>query len=132
SEITRKYKYSDKLSSNNAGIIYYRLKGTDLNGRVMQSDVRIVRLGKTTNEMSITAYPNPTINEIRVTIPNSWQNQEVTYQIYNANGLVVKQEVKNKAGQTEVMPMNNLTSGIYIVKVSNGLESAIQRIVKIK
>ena len=96
SDITNKYKYSDKLNSNHTGIIYYRLKSADRNGNIKQSDVRIVR-AKANNTMSISAFPNPVVNEIRITIPQNWQSQKVTYEISNANGVVVSQVVKSKS-----------------------------------
>jgi hypothetical protein len=76
------------------------------------------------------AYPNPAVDELRITVPSAWQNKSVNYQVYNTNGQMVKQVVNQAASQTETISVRELGAGLYIVKASNGTESATQRIIK--
>ncbi len=75
SDISIDYSYNDKLPAGNSGIIYYRLKMVDMDGNNKSSLVRIVRVGKTTDAIKIQAYPNPVVNDIRITIPQNWQGK---------------------------------------------------------
>jgi len=104
----------------------------DGDGRNQLSQVRLIRIGDLNENKSVAAYPNPVISELRVTVPASWQNSTITFDLYNANGQIVKHSVSGKASQTEILNVNELTAGLYIMKVSNGNETAVQRIVKAK
>ena len=44
-------------------------------------------------DAGITAFPNPATGEVRVTISNDWQHQQVTYSIYNVNGGIIKNKI---------------------------------------
>ncbi len=132
SEVTSKYAYNDKLPAGNSGIVYYRLRMVDADGRYSTSDVKMVRLGKATNDVKIITYPNPVVSELRVTLPASWQNKAVSFEVYNSNGQVVKRMNNIQASQTEVINVNELSNGLYVVKAICDTETAVQRIVKSK
>lgn len=123
------YSYHD-LNTASKGVVYYRLKMVDIDKNVKYSSTRIIRFGEEKEQLSIVTYPNPVTTELRITIPSSWQNKSVSFDIYNANGQMVKRVLSTKAAQTQVMMVNDIANGIYIVKASNGTESATQRIVK--
>jgi len=43
--------------------------------------VRIIRFGiDATAGLRLQAYPNPVVNELRITIPNTWQEKQVNYE----------------------------------------------------
>lgn len=128
-DVRADYSYTDNVGSSK-GIIYYRLKMVDLDKRSKYSAVRIIRIGEEKEALSILTYPNPVTNELRITIPASWQNKSVSFDLYNANGQVVKRIVNNQASQTQTVNVTDMAVGIYIVKASNGVETATQRIVK--
>jgi hypothetical protein len=50
----------------------------------------------------------------------------------NANGQSVMQITNARPGQTETINVSALTTGMYMVKVSNGMETAMQRFIKVK
>ena len=128
---THNYNYSDKLNSTSKGTIYYRLKSTDRNGRIMRSDIRMVRVENIATELTISAFPNPAINELKITIPANWQDEKVTYSFHNLNGFRVKQIIKSQASQTEALQINDLKQGIYMVKASGNSGSLSVRMVKL-
>ncbi|MGB8193650.1 MAG: T9SS type A sorting domain-containing protein [Chitinophagaceae bacterium] len=130
STAVQQYNYQDMVSTSSKGVIYYRLKMMDSYKRYQYSPVRIVRIGDAPTEVQVQAYPNPVINELRVTIPASWQNKQVSYEVYGANGNLVKRISTGNASQTETLNVQGLGKGSYIVKAYTQNESASQRIVK--
>ncbi|GAC1427627.1 MAG: hypothetical protein NVSMB7_04520 [Chitinophagaceae bacterium] len=102
----------------------------DMDGRYKTSEVRIVRTGKSADGVKIMAYPNPVVNDVRITIPQSWQGKLVSYRLTNANGQVIKLYTVQYANQTEVFAMSQLPAGVYIMRVINGNEIAVQAMVK--
>lgn len=132
SDVKKNYSFTDPAALTAKGVVYYRLRMVDMNGRFQNSQVRLIRIGDAAQTLSIAAYPNPVVNEVRITLPNNWQNQPVSFTFYNTNGQAVKSMTTAKASQTETMGLSELNAGIYIVKVTSGTETAIQRIVKAK
>lgn len=124
------YNFADAINTKASGVIYYRLKMVDQDGRFQHSPVRLIRIGEEKQNVTVAAYPNPVTSELRITIPTSWQNKTISFDLYNANGQLVKHIVSGKASQTEVLNVNELMSGAYIMKVVNGTETAVQKIVK--
>jgi len=66
------------------GILYYRIRIVDPTGKFQTSAVKVIRVGDESDFATVEAYPNPVINEVRITIPSKWQNQQVMYEVYNA------------------------------------------------
>ncbi len=125
------YSFPDGIISVQANMIYYRLCTVDIDGRMQYSDVRIIRLTKqSNNDLSIFTYPNPVASELRITIPTSWQNKQVSYEIFNVRGQLSKRIVEKASSQTEAVNVSNLTDGMYVVKVSCEGQSVIQKIIK--
>jgi hypothetical protein len=125
------YSFSDNLLNIQSGIVYYRLRSVDADGKAEYSDVRIIRISKQVdNNITILTYPNPVTNELRVTIPSNWQNKKVTYELFQANGQVAKKTESANSNQTETLNVNNLSPGFYIIRVSCNSETALQKIVK--
>ncbi|MFT3936802.1 MAG: T9SS type A sorting domain-containing protein [Chitinophagaceae bacterium] len=130
SSIAINYAYNDKLPSGNNGVLYYRLKMVDMDGKYTTSAVKIVRVGSSNDAVKILAYPNPVVNDIRVTIPQNWQGKTIGYQVANVNGQIVKSYTVQYASQTEVIAMSQVPAGMYVIKVSNGSETAVQSVIK--
>ena len=130
SEVNVDYAFADKVPAGNTGTIYYRLKVVDLDGRYKRSEIRVVRIGATGNDVKIQAYPNPVVTDVRVTIPQSWQGKQVSYQLTNANGQVIKSYTVQNANQTELIAMSQVPAGMYIVRVVKAGEAAVQPIIK--
>ena len=102
----------------------------DLEFRFQNTNVEVVRISEANETVTVLTYPNPVTTELRVTLPESWQEKQVTIDLYNVNGQVVKRIVHGSAGQTEVVNVADISAGLYVMKVSNATETAVQRIVK--
>lgn len=132
SEIARNYQFGDDIKHITKGVLYYRLKMVDLDGRFEYSPVRVIRIDSKNETATVVAYPNPVTDNLRITLPAAWQNNKVTIEVVNTNGQMVKRIINNSSSQTETVNMRDVTVGLYIVRVSNGSETAVQRIVKSK
>jgi len=125
------YSFSDNLSNIQSGVVYYRLRSVDLDGKGMYSETRIIKIGKQAeNVITITAFPNPVTNEVRIAIPAEWQNKKVNYEVLNANGQVAKKTETASSSQVESINTSNLSRGFYVVRVSCEGQTAQQKIVK--
>lgn len=126
-----KYAFTDKgINANDPGVIYYRLRSIDNDGTSELSHVRSIRIGKKEEQLRIVAYPNPVVNELRVTIPSHWQGKKVSYELYSNNGQMLFQSVSAMGSQTETIDISRFAAGNYIVKASCGDETAHQKIIR--
>jgi Secretion system C-terminal sorting domain len=124
------YHYSDMVNSQET-IIYYRLRSVDFDGKGEYSEIRVIRTNKKEQgAISILAYPNPVSTELRVTIPESWQQKKLLYEIITLAGQTVMQKENTNSSQTETVSVNNLSAGIYLLRVTCKGQTAQQRIVK--
>lgn len=127
---TKNYSFSDKnINTTGKGVVYYRIRSVDIDGKSMVSPIRIIRLGKN-ESVAVLTYPNPVVNELRVTIPAGWQGKKVSYEVYSNNGRVTIRTESTSSSQTETINTSSLAPGFYVVKVTCNGETATQKIVK--
>lgn len=132
SSVHKEYSFNDDVKNVSAGLLYYRLRIVDLDGRYEQSAIRIIRTDEEKERTKILVYPNPVVSNVLITLPAVWQDKQVSVQVINTNGLVVKNLTDARAGQTENMNVAGLPPGLYIVKVTSGKETTVQQLVKMK
>jgi hypothetical protein len=130
STIVQEYSFPETLNTTVKSVVYYRLKMMDSQKRYQYSPVRIVRIVDASADVTVQAYPNPVVNELRITVPAAWQNQQVSYELYNTSGSLVKRVTNVTAGQTETLNVADIGTGTYVVKAYTKDEVASQRIVK--
>ena len=131
SEQPQQYTFTDKLRTGEKGMIYYRLKMVDVDGKSDYSPIKVVRIGDEKANTSILVYPNPVANDLRVTLPAAWHDKKVTIDIISANGVLVQRHVTNNASQTETVNVRALAPGGYMVRTSTESDSVSQRILKV-
>ncbi|QXP61009.1 thrombospondin type 3 repeat-containing protein [Olleya sp. HaHaR_3_96] len=70
------------------------------------------------NTFNIIASPNPVINNLKITLPNSVIQSEIGVHVFDVNGRLVidKNYVRGGANFIEV-PFSNLNKGIYFIKL---------------
>jgi len=125
------YSYSDNVASFQVPVVYYRLRSVDIDGKSELSETRIIRLSKDqANSISLLTYPNPVMNELRITVPNNWQNKQTVFELFNANGQIANRKATTGSNQTETINTSNLAPGFYIVRVTCDGQTAQQKIVK--
>ena len=123
------YIYTDK-SVAKSGLVYYRLKMVDIDGKFTYSPVRIIRLGDDNNSLTLTAYPNPVTNELRITLPTAWQGKQVNISLYNTTGQRVSGLNIENSSQTETITTTSLQRGAYFLKANCGQDVVSRQIIK--
>ncbi|MFY7885723.1 MAG: T9SS type A sorting domain-containing protein, partial [Dolichospermum sp.] len=110
------YVYSDLRPFS--GNTYYRLKIIDNDGTFKYSNVVLVRGLRTTNIAISGIYPNP-VKSILNVIVSSPEQKDVTVQIININGQVVKTIANKVIDGDNLMSINinNLAKGIYTISL---------------
>ena len=113
------YKQTDDLKDlQAASIVYYRIKLTDIDGKVSYSNVTAVRISKA---VGIKAWPNPFVNSVQVQI-NSLVNTEIELRITDVEGrtiLVQRNQVIRGNNQLSIENLHRLASGSYLLEVIN-------------
>ncbi len=104
------YSFTD-ASIQNAGILYYRLKQVDYNGKFEYSEIRRISSEKQISDIKV--YPNPAKDILNVSFSNDGQNKMI--KIFNVNGACIYNS-ENTTLQKQI-DISSLTSGMYILKV---------------
>lgn len=114
------YSYLDENPSS--GVNYYRLKQNDFDGNFEYSDV--IAVNYRTQKDDLTFYPNPAEDVLYIDINEELLNVEL--QLLDAHGKVVW----NNMGWVTQVPLNNLSTGTYILKVNSDSFNTTKKIIK--
>jgi hypothetical protein len=111
------------LIDNNpaAGINYYRIKMTDVDGKVFYSIV-IALLNKSTGFEIVSLAPNPVVGGNAILNITSAQKQTISIIVTDASGKTVQSSSETAiSGFTQVnMNFSNLAAGVYTLSVHTG------------
>jgi hypothetical protein len=127
SDITLSYTFIDNDSY--AGVTYYRLKQTDLNGSGYYSLIKAVN-GLNGSSVSVMLWPNPSKGQFSIKIDGSTGNKEII--ITDLQGKNIKQITITGNQQVNV---DGLAAGAYLITIPNAMgqnENFRQKIVVIK
>lgn len=125
------YSFADNLSGVNVVVVFYRLRMVDIDGKAKYSEVRVIRLAtQNANAAVVTVFPNPAVNDLRVTVPSSWQGKKVQYEIFGSNGVLIMKQEQQNSSQTETFDVRSLSKGVYVLRVICNNEVSSQRFVK--
>ena len=126
------YSFSDDVRNVRKGFLYYRINMVDMNGRVQRSVTHTVYTTESKPTPVVKVSPNPVVSDLRITLPMAWKDKFVSIELLNSNGQVVKYSLNQQTVLTETISVKDLADGIYALRVSNGNETVIQRIIKSK
>ncbi len=112
-----------------AGVIYYRIKQTDRDGKFVYSEIRSIRLDG--RGFAVGIYPNPVKDVTTVNI-DLVEDTDVLISITDAAGKQVKQvQVQGfKGPNARKVDLSGFASGTYVFKVSAGIEQKTISVVK--
>jgi hypothetical protein len=120
------YHYTDMYPP--AGVIYYRLKQVDLDGRANYSTLVAVNI---TDDNKLFIRPNPVQHSAEIGFLCE-EGGETIIKIYDALGQEVysKKTICTNGKNSEVIDLTLLTKGIYFVKVKTGDQELKRRFLK--
>lgn len=113
-----------------AGVIYFRVKQTDRDGKFVYTEIRSVRVDK--RGLAVSAYPNPVKTTTTVDI-NLAENADVTVSVIDASGkqVVTAQLQGFKGANTKKLDLSKLAGGAYTLKVQTAAETKVIPLVKV-
>jgi hypothetical protein len=122
---------NDISAVNNVGIIYYRIKLKDIDGKIKYSTTVAVRL---TKPNSIKIWPNPVSDFVSISL-FSETNTNIGVNIFNAVGKKVTAAVYTIVkgnNQINVSNFSNLANGLYLLQIKDdaGKIEFIQKLIK--
>ena len=124
---TNRYSFRDtKLT---APALYYRLKMVDQDGKIRYSDIRSIRQDSHTAG-SLSLYPNPASDKLRILVDEAWQNKPVLFEIFDLSGRTMLTIRQPQAAASEWIATSQLTAGIYIIRASCENQVVQERLVK--
>jgi len=124
------YQFKDLNVTSANNIVYYRIRFVETSKEAYYSKVHIIHLSKGNEILELNTYPNPVVDGLKVTFPNSWQNKQVVLEIFNANGVKLRKEEFKNAGQTEMIQFSQFSKGFYIIKATCEEGTIQQRVIK--
>lgn len=124
------YYFTDE-NFNDKKVVYYRLKQEDLDGKNHLH--RIVRFDPSmfSKNLIVLANPNPTNGTLYVEMKNLHQ-EKYTVQIIDLYGKVVFEQIVESQNEQEMLnvDMSKFENGMYMVRVSDGNDNALIKILK--
>ncbi|MFN8264631.1 MAG: T9SS type A sorting domain-containing protein [Chitinophagaceae bacterium] len=117
------YSFDDVAKLPN-GVIYYRLRQVDVDGRAVYSDIRIVKNNSDKSILSV--YPNPSRGAATVSLSDNMGTIDATLEDFTG-----KQVQRWNSIQAKSFQMSNLKPGIYVLRVNvkQTGEQLVERIV---
>lgn len=120
----------DNLSAiRSSGVIYFRVKQTDRDGKFVHTEIRSVKLGG--KDLSVAVYPNPVKNNASVSFDLD-ANADVAISLVDASGkqLFTNQLQGIKGANLTSINMSKMAPGSYTLKVQTGTELKVIPVVK--
>ena len=119
--------YSMLHQSPAPGLVYYRLKTVDNDGKASVSEIRSVKFGKTA---LVTVYPNPAKNLVNIGLKGNMIGKPVTISLIAMDGKMVKFIKLISAQATESMELNNIAIGKYQLRIATDKE-VVNKVVEV-
>ena len=116
------YAYSD--NSIQQGIVYYRIKVTDVTGKITYSEIA---LAKNQPNMDVSIYPNPVEGNFKVTIPGQFLPAKVI--MYNSVGKAV---YSTTTLHSTLSVNEQLPTGVYAVRITGNNNAVVTQTLLIK
>lgn len=116
-----------KALAGGFNINWFKVTGSALKSGAAESISSRLSDSENLNESSFDFYPNPVVDHLILKV-NGDNNYSVS--IYNLSGKLVKNINLLKSNSETRLDMNKLSSGIYFMKVTNGTNSFVEKIIK--
>jgi hypothetical protein len=120
------YRFTDKTPA--PGLIYYRVKMIDVNGKQVFSKVVSLNAGEPyTGALSV--YPNPVLKNCVIRMPVSVTMVAIT--LYNSSGAIIKKLPRQSlANGVCTLDMQAESAGIYMLQVNDGRNNYQYKLIK--
>ena len=127
------YNGVDDITTVSSGLIYYRLKSVMKSGRIILSNIILVKRNNS-GLLEMKILPNPVTNQLQLLI-NTVKNGNADIAIIDGTGRIVyhyKENLQKGNNTITYTSAGNLPEGLYYVRVSTAEGSIIQKFSKVK
>jgi CshA-type fibril repeat protein len=116
------YQFEDLATI--AGNNFYRLKETDIDGRVQYSDVRVLRFEESGR---FVIYPNPAVNEVKIKFSgDNMINRPAVINVVSADGKLMSQKKISVLNRVEKIDVRRFVTGSYFIHIVSGSTTMIK------
>jgi hypothetical protein len=112
------YNWLDRLTSPASGLVYYRLRLVENTGKSSFSDIRMIKFGTDAGALALQVFPNPTRSSVYLTLPAAWQGKQVGFRVVTMTGSTIISRSAGSASQTEVLDVDKIPDGFYLIEAS--------------
>lgn len=130
SAVAHVYTFTDNRNGK-AGMLYYRLRQVDVDGKYKYYGPRTVNFG-TVTKTAIAAYPNPFEKEVNVTIETA-ASGKAKLTLYTTAGKMLLQHEEQLMKGASVLHLNlnkSLPSGLYLLTVEQNGKAETLKLIK--
>jgi hypothetical protein len=121
---TQHYSYIDSKPLN--GPNHYRIAQVDVDGKHTTTGVQALHFD--CNTTAVQVYPSPTTGTLNINLPAGYDHAEI--KVYDALGREVSLPVTSKTGAgLHILQFSGLAQGQYLVRVANGSNTQIFKVV---
>jgi 1,4-alpha-glucan branching enzyme len=119
------YVFTDNIPLN--GFNYYRIKQVDKEGNYQYSSTQRISLNDIIKRWNL--YPNPAKNNTSLYALNNYKNAAIS--VSDLNGRIIYRTAINniKANQQITIPLQQLSKGIYVIKITTEQGTDTQKLV---
>ncbi len=118
SSSTKNYMYLDENAPE--GLLYYRLKQVDLDGKFDYSRTILIN-GTKPSKIEVKTFPNPANSYINIQIKHKLLEASYTLEVYDLTGKLHLRESQLTESQT--LSIERLQTGIYMVQIKQNNEA---------
>lgn len=122
------YSFADDNTAQTIGIVYYyRLKMVDNDGTERLSNIIALSV---VSKMTFTVFPNPFDKTLTISV-QLLESEMVSISLTDLSGRIVYENTLqiDKSGTVEI-PTENLTNGLFFMKIKGKNETIVQKIIK--
>jgi sugar lactone lactonase YvrE len=109
------YSFVDKTITKSQQTAYYRLNQIDYDGANEYTDLRSIRFTSKPNALEIAAYPNPSNQEVTISISTT---ELYSIEVADLSGVLLL-AIQNEDKGTHRLDLSAWASGVYIVNVTS-------------
>jgi hypothetical protein len=124
------FEFTDEAkSSTTMGALFYRLRTRDMQGNFEYSSVKMVVLKKKDDFIKTDISIDPVTGVSVLLTPLGWQQKDISAEVFNAQGELVKKITEKKASAQMNLEMKDLPAGAYVVRFTCGKQYSTQYII---
>ena len=118
----KSYTFNDRSPLN--GVNYYKLLQYDLDNKVVNLGVQTVSFSLASE---VAVYPNPTANEVQVTLG---AHQYRKAKLYNNTGMLLQTVTIVPVQQTLRISLKSYPKGVYVLKLESDTGNVVKKVIK--